>query len=187
MKPIDFIRIAVKDYKKVGAISISSRHTIKRVIKGLKPGSRFVVEYGAGNGVITEEILKALPSDGKLIAIELNEQLLKELSVISDKRLEVIHGNVLEISDDFSKLGLPRIDAVISSMPMSLLSKTDRKKIIENTQNGLAAGGRFIICQYSLIILSDLKKKFKKINYSLELRNLPPYFVIIAEKQDTKN
>ena len=182
MKPIDFIKIAVKDYKKVGAVTISSRHTIRRVLKGLKPEYKYIVEYGAGNGVITQEILKALPSDGTLAAIELNSRLFTELSKIKDKRLEVIHGNVLKISKDFSQLGLPRVDAVISSMPITLLNKAERKELIENTYQGLADGGRFIVCQYSLLVLPVIKKKFKKVDYSLELRNLPPYFVMIGEK-----
>ena len=74
MKPIDFIKIAMKDYKKVGAITLSSRHTIRRVLRGLKPGYKYIVEYGAGNGVVTKEILKHLPADGRVVAIELNER-----------------------------------------------------------------------------------------------------------------
>ncbi len=182
MKPIDFIKIAVKDYKKVGAVTITSPHTIRRVLKGLKPGSKYIVEYGAGNGVITKEILKTLPEDGKLVAIELHAPLLEKLSEIQDKRLIVINGDVLKESGDFNRLGLPTVDAVISSLPLALFSGKERKQLVEHTYKGLSEGGRFIICQYSLLALPLLKRVFKKINYSLELRNIPPYFVIVGEK-----
>ncbi|OGM98715.1 MAG: hypothetical protein A2817_02335 [Candidatus Yanofskybacteria bacterium RIFCSPHIGHO2_01_FULL_39_8b] len=182
MRLIDFIKIAVKDYKKVGAVTITSRHTVKRVLKGLKPEYKYIVEYGAGNGVITQEILKTISSDGKMIAIELNSRLFKELSKINDKRLKLIHGNVIEKSRDFSRFSLPRVDAVISTLPLSLLNKAERKELINNTYNGLADGGRVIVCQYSLIILPAFRKIFKKVKYSLEIRNLPPYFIIIGEK-----
>lgn len=182
MRPIDFIKIAVKDYKKVGAVTITSRHTIRRILKAFKPEYKYIIEYGAGSGIITQEILKILPPDGKLVAIELSEHLLKELSEIKDPRLNVIHGNVLSVSEDFSSLGLPRIDAVISSLPLALFNKKQRTELIENTYQGLVEGGRFIICQYSLIVLAALRKRFKRVNYSLELRNLPPYFVMIGEK-----
>lgn len=182
MKSIDFIKIAVKDYKKIGAITMTSSHTVSRVLKGLKPKYKYIIEYGAGNGIITGELLKFLPSDGKLVAIELNNDLLKELSKIKDKRLRVIHGNVSNSSKELHLLGLPRVDAVVSSLPLSLFDKKEKKELINNTYQGLTNGGRFIVCQYSLIILPALKKKFKKVGYSLELRNLPPYFVLIAEK-----
>lgn len=182
MKPLDFIKIAVKDYKKVGAVTITSQHTIKRVLKVLKPEYKYIVEYGAGNGVITKELLKALPADGKLIAIELNGQLFGELSKIKDPRLKAVHGDVLSESKDFSQLGLPRLDAVISSLPLALLSGKQREQLIENTYQGLVYGGRFIVCQYTLIVLPVLKNKFKKVSYSLEVRNLLPYFVMVGEK-----
>ena len=118
-----------------------------------------------------------------MVAIELNKELFTEISKVNDARLRLIHGNVVQISKNLSRLGLPRIDAVISSLPMALFNKIERKELIKNTYEGLNHGGRFIVCQYSLLVLSLLKKNFKKIHYSLELRNLPPYFVIIGEKQ----
>lgn len=182
MKPIDFIKIAIKDYKRVGAITISSKHTIKRIIKELKPGCKYIVEYGAGSGVITKEILKILPSDGRVIALELNYNLFKALSGIKDKRLTPLYKNVIQVSRDFLPFGLPRIDAVISGIPFSFLKKAERKEVVKNTHDGLAEGGRFIVYQTSLLALPILKKNFKKVRYRLELRNLPPYFIMMGEK-----
>ena len=182
MKSMDFLKVAIRDYKKVGAITLSSRYTIRRVLKGLKPEYKQIVEYGAGNGVVTKEILKALPSDGKVVAIELNDELFEELSKIKDDRLILMHGDVLKISEDLRKLGLPRVDAVISNIPTTLFGPEQKKELVRNTYSGLEEGGRFIVYQYSLLIWPILKDVFKKASYSIELRNLPPYFVMIGEK-----
>lgn len=182
MKPIDFIKIAVKDYKKVGALTISSKHTIKRVLKELKPNYKYIVEYGAGNGIMIKEILKKLPKDGKVIGIEFNKSLFHELEKIKDSRFTPFNEDVVALAGDFAFLGLPRVDAVISSIPFSFIKNTQRRKLIVKTSRVITKGGKFIVYQYSLLALPLMKKIFKKVRYSLELRNIPPYFVMVGEK-----
>src|SRR3989344_5957460 len=135
MKSIDFIKIAIKDYKNVGAIATTSKYTINKVLKGLKPEYKYIIEYGAGSGVFTKEILNILPYDGKIIAIEMNSNFLKVLSKIKDDRLIVLSGDVTKISRDFSQLGLPRVDVIISGIPISFLQPLARKELIKNTHN----------------------------------------------------
>lgn len=182
MKPIDFIKIAIKNYKKVGAITVSSRHAVTRIISALKPEYKYIIEYGAGNGVITKAILNSLPGDGKVVAIEINKELFSELTKIRDSRLDVFNEDILRVSKHLADLGLPRIDAVISGIPLSFLKSRQRKELIQNTSQNIAERGKFILYQTSLIILPVLKKYFKKVTYKLELRNLPPYFIMVAEK-----
>lgn len=182
MHPIDFIKIAVKDYKKVGSVTVSSQYTIRRIVKEIKPGYKYVVDYGAGNGVVVREILKVLPPDGKVVALELNHDLFEALSKIDDPRLIPVKDDVINLSKKLSSLGLPRIDMVISSIPLSFLKDAERKELIKNTYDSLTAGGRLVVYQYSLLILPVLKKLFHKVRYRLELRNVPPYFVMVGEK-----
>lgn len=182
MKPVDFIKIALKDYKTIGAVVVTSKFAVRMVVNQLKPKYKYIVEYGAGSGVVTKEILKILPSDGKIIALELNNDLFKKLSEIQDPRLVILHKNVIGVSRDLASLGLPRVDAVISGIPFSFLKSSERKEVIRNTYLGLADGGRFIVYQASLLILPLLKKFFKKVNSRIELRSIPPYFVMVGEK-----
>ncbi len=182
MKPIDFIKIAIKDYKKVGAITISSKHTIKMVLKALKPDYKYIVECGAGNGIMIKEILKKLPRDGKIIGIELNESLFHELEKIKDQKFTPLNGDAIALISNLKTLGLPRVDAVISSIPLSFFKGDQRRKLIVETAHAITDGGRFIIYQYSLLALPLMKKAFKKVHYGLELRNIPPYFVMVGEK-----
>jgi len=52
-----------------------------------------VVEFGPGTGVITEAILRKLPKDAHLHAIELDGELLETTTRrVNDPRLRPIHG-----------------------------------------------------------------------------------------------
>ena len=183
MKPADFIKIAAKDYKKVGSITVSSKYTVKKVVSYLKPEYKYIIEYGAGSGTTTKKILDHISADGKVVAIELNKDLLSELGKIKDPRLIILNEDVTVVSDKLHSLGLPRIDAVVSNIPMSFIKKSDRKRVMENTFKAIVKGGRFIVYQYSLMALPLLKSFFKKTSYYLEIRNLPPYFIMVGEKQ----
>lgn len=181
---INFIKIAIQDYRTVAAISPTSRYAAGRIVKEIKERHKFIVEYGAGNGAITKEILRKIPADGRLIAVELNKNFIAELEKINDKRLTIINSDVFEVSKNLTKLGLPRIDAVISGIPFSYINSAKRKEIIRNTYRALADSGVFIVYQHSPLIRSLLESSFKKnVRLYFEPRNFLPYFIMSAEKQ----
>ena len=78
MKRTEFIKTALQDYR-VGAITKSSRYTIASVIKQIPLDAKKVVEYGAGDGIVTKEILMMLLPDSALIAIDMNQEFLEHL------------------------------------------------------------------------------------------------------------
>ncbi len=177
MNYFKFLKIALSDYLVVGTLCPTQEYALRRILSQFKPGYRTVVEYGAGDGVITKEIIKILPANGKIIAIEINSDLLIELHKISDSRLEVWHGNVLELS-----ASLPKSDVIISGIPFSQISHEQEETIIRQTADALNEGGVFIAYQNSLILLKTLKKFFPKTKWLFEPRNIFPYFIIVAEK-----
>jgi len=181
MTNFDFFKMAIKDYR-VGAITESSKFVIRKVISYLKPEHKYIVEYGAGNGVVTREILKSLPAGGRLAAVELNADFAAQLEKIKDPRLIVVRGDVLVVSAELSKLGFPQIDAVICNMPFTVIKAETREEIVRNTQVAIREGGMFLVYQYSVLVLPLLKKHFSKVELSFEPRNLPPYFFMKAEK-----
>ena len=181
MNSLNFIKVAIKDYK-VGAITVSSRYTVKQIVRDLGLKHKYIIEYGAGDGVITKEILKVLPVDGKLIAVEINRDLLRELRKIKDPRLIVIDEDIIKLSQNFSQFHLPRIDVIISGIPFTFLEPKKRRIIITNTHLALAKNGVFIAYQVSPLIFPLLKKYFTNVQLRFEPRNLPPYFIMRAEK-----
>lgn len=176
----NFIKTVLKNYK-VGTFTPSSKYVIKKIIKEIKPNHKFIIEYGAGNGVITKEILKILPPDGKLIAIELNGDLIKELEKINDKRLTIIKGDAVEISKNLKTL-LPTIDVAISTLPFAIIKPKQIEEIIKNTYDALPKQGIFIICQHFPIIFKYLDIFQKNVKWKFEPRNSIPYFIITAKK-----
>ena len=183
MSKVHFLKTALKDYK-VGAFTPSSNFVVKQILKKLPHHSRTcIVEYGAGDGVITKALLEHMPRDGRLVAIEMNPRFIASLKKIHDSRLEVIHGDVLKVCRGLSNLNLPRIDAVISGIPFSFLHSSERHLVAQRTFEELSEHGRFILYQISPLMLPYLKRYFKKkIDLSLEVRNFPPYFIMTAEK-----
>lgn len=183
MSKINFLKTALKDYK-VGALTPSSNFVVTQIVKKLPHHSRAcIIEYGAGDGVITKALLEHMPVDGKLIAIEMNPQFIPILKKIHDPRLQIVQGDVLKICKDLSVLKLPRIDAVISGIPFSFFTSNERKIIAKQTFQKLSEHGRFILYQFSPLMLPYLKDYFeKKIKLSVEVRNFPPYFIMVAEK-----
>ena len=183
MSKVHFLKTALKDYK-VAALTPSSSFVVKQILKNLPHHSRAcIVEYGAGNGVITKALLEHMPKDAKLIAIEMSPHFIPMLKKIHDPRLQVVHGDVLKICKDFSKLKLPRVDVVVSGIPFSFFNSKERHFIAKQTFQMLSEHGRFILYQFSPLMFPYLRKFFKKqINLSLEVRNFPPYFIMVAEK-----
>ncbi len=176
MKIIKFTKAAIKDYRRVGAIVPSSGYISRRI--GKMVSGDLVLEYGAGNGVITKEILKGLSSEAKLIAFELNDEFFKELQEIKDARLLSLHEDVRKAEDYLDTAA----DTVVSGVPFSLMKKKEREEIISKTASLIRPGGVFLVYQTSLIVLTVLKKYFSEVKIKFEPRNFPPYFIMTAKK-----
>ena len=182
-KRLHFLRTAISD-RHVGAVTSSSKYVVKRTLKNLERRKlKRVVEYGPGNGVMTKELLKRLPSDGRLLAVELNKNFVNVLNKISDQRLRVILGKIQDIAPNLKKYNISRVDAVVSSIPFSLLSGAERDRVTRDTFNSLAPGGSFTIFhQYSRLMRTHLEDYFKTVKVSFEPRNILPCFIIHAQK-----
>jgi len=181
MSTINFIKALAKDYR-VAAISRSSKFTAKKIAKEIEPQYKVVIEYGPGDGIVTKELLKVLPSDGQLIVIELNPDFIKELKKINDHRLKIISGDVVKISKKLK--GFRQVDMIISSIPFTFFNPKTREEIINNSYNFLCPGGKILIYQYSLLMLPYLKKICGKKNthWYIEPLNIPPLWIMIGEK-----
>ncbi len=177
MKALKFTKIALKDYKHVGALVPSSKFVAKK-IAGKVEKKKFIVEYGAGDGVITKEILKKISLNSELIAFELNKDLFAKLEKIGDNRLKSINDDVERAASYLNK----KAEVIISGIPFSLLDRKKREEIIEKTSYLLEPGGIFILYQTSPLVRPILKRYFRRVRMRLEPRNLPPYFILVAEK-----
>ncbi|OGZ97600.1 MAG: hypothetical protein A3I44_02885 [Candidatus Sungbacteria bacterium RIFCSPLOWO2_02_FULL_51_17] len=177
-----FLKGALRQFRLAGALVASSRYAAENVVKRLSRGFSYIVEYGAGDGAITKRILRGLSRDGTLVAVELNEAFLPYLHAVGDSRLKVVHGDVTSIARTLPALNLPRIDGVVSGIPFTFLEPEQREEVVSNTWKHLSCGGRFVLYQTTPLMVPVLKRHFRRVKVYYELRNLPPYFIIVAEK-----
>ncbi|MDO8621889.1 MAG: methyltransferase domain-containing protein [bacterium] len=184
MNGLTFLKTALRDYR-VGAITRSSPFVVQALLRALPPRVQYVVEYGPGDGVVTSDLLRILPQDGRVVGIEQNAELVADLRRIDDPRCSVMHGDVFEALRNPHTIGLPRIDAVISAVPCTFLAPHQREEYVRLTHAALAPSGRFIVYQYSRLMLPLLQRHFARVEVSYVPLNLPPYFVMVAEKGNT--
>lgn len=180
MSLLKFLKVASRDIR-VGAVMPSSSFAVRRIMNNVPDRLRQVLEYGPGDGVITKRLLDRLDSQGWLLAIESNPQFVGVLKDIRDSRFTLVHGDATVAADYAAEHGLAGFDLVISGIPFSMLTDASRKKVVDMTYDLLAPGGTFLVYQTSPLMVPYLKRRFS-VKTSVEMLNVPPYFVMRAIK-----
>ncbi len=172
------------DDKGVAAVTPSSKFLVDRTVKAMDvKNAKVIVEYGAAQGVMTKQILKRLPHDGRLLAIELNDDLYRELtSRVNDPRLITVNGDVRNIEKIVEQYGLGPVDVIVSGIPFAFLSGRGRHELLKSTSDLLRPGGRFVAYQVTTHLIPLLKDYFRRVKTEFEIRNLPPHFVFTSFK-----
>jgi phospholipid N-methyltransferase len=181
MKIIDFLKVAVRDFR-VGAVMPSSRWATAHILSRVPDRLTHVLEYGPGDGVLTRRLLDRLDSQGRMLAIEANPTFVGELSKIADPRFSLVHGDATIASSYAKEHGIDAFDLVISGIPFSMLSDKTRRDVVDMTFDLLRPGGTFLVYQTSPLMVPYLKRRFD-VKVSVELRNVPPYFIMKAVKK----
>jgi len=162
----------------VGALVPSGRELSRLMVQGVLPGSR-VIELGAGTGTVTRAILEAGVEPEDLDVVEMDSSFVKLLRVrfpdigihavdattISRRRLD-LHGHV---------------DFVISCLPLLLLSRAQKMRLLTGAFAMLGPGGVLHQFTYGARCPID-QKMLARIGLTAQrigvaTRNLPPAFV----------
>jgi len=174
----------LKNPKQVASVIPSSKFLINQIVKNIDfQKAECIVEYGPGTGPVTKYLLKKSKKNAKIICFETNRLFCLYLrDKIPDERLIIVNDGAENIGKYMKELGIRDVDYVISSLPFSLVNENIKNKIISNTKRNLKKGGKFIIYQNSMHVKKHLKKYFTQISNGFEPLNVPPTFIIIAEK-----
>jgi phospholipid N-methyltransferase len=179
MRKAAFLRTALSDFRHAGTLLPSSQKVSDEIGHTLN-GHRFIVEYGAGDGAVTHQILRHMPADGKLLALEINEEFADALAGVADARLSVKRQDVIHFLHN-GAIELPRVEAVVSGIPLSFLEPETRAAVMRRTKEILVPGGTFVIYQASPFFFPLMRMYFPNAKMHLSLRNLlPPYFIAVA-------
>ncbi|MCX7904830.1 MAG: SAM-dependent methyltransferase [Caloramator sp.] len=179
-----FINQFLKNPKFTGAILPSSKRLCYKMIEDVAfEKAKFIVEYGAGLGTFTEELIKRKGKETILLVIEYNKAfydiLLKKFGHIDN--CFIINDSAENIKKYLDKYGTNKVDYVISGLPFASLPKGLSHNILKNTNDILSNDGLFITFQYTLFKLKLFKSYFKSIKIKKTFINLPPAYVLVCK------
>ena len=141
MKKIDFFKESIKNLKTVGTITRSSKYLCRGMIKPVDfDKAKVIVELGAGDGVITEHILKNMTKDCTLLAFEVNKKFCDQIRQIKDDRLIVIEDSAEKLGEYLEKYDLGEADYIISAIPFVAFPEELAKSIIKTCISGTFRG-----------------------------------------------
>lgn len=172
-----FLKQLIRRPYHTGAIAPSSHALAGKMVKPVDfSKAKKIVEFGAGTGAVTREILSRMGTDAKLYAFEINPEFAKELGKIRDSRLRIIR-------DNCAKLGkyVKHPDAIISGLPLGNFREEDVEEVLETVQKCLN-GGVYVQFQYSLLSYSALREHFR-VKLGFTPWNIPPAVVYVCRKK----
>lgn len=184
MGKIEFFRESLKNIRRTGTITRSSKSLCKNMVKHVDyKGAKVIVELGAGDGVITKYILQKMEKDTILLCFEVNHEFCKQIRTINDPRLVVIEDSAENLEVYLKKYGFSKVDSVISAIPFVSLPDELGLSIIGECERFLKKGGVFVQVHYSLLAKKFYQKVFGNVDISFVPINIPPAFVLVSEKR----
>lgn len=169
-----FYKTLLKYPREVGAILPSSNTLAKKVAAHVPIDlNRYVIELGAGTGVITKALLRRGVPYHRIIIVERSHDF---VTILQKKfpSIHVIEGSAVNLTELLRNY-LPNIGTIISGLPFRSLTQPVKNAIIKQLETLLQPGSRYI--QYSYRIGQgdfDRKPQFKKISEQRVWRNVPP-------------
>ncbi|OHB60769.1 MAG: hypothetical protein A2167_07130 [Planctomycetes bacterium RBG_13_46_10] len=170
MKYLRFVYEFLKYPKQVGTFTQSSKALAKKMAEQIN-GSPYIVEFGAGTGSVTKEILKRLPENGRLTCFEINPEFCRCLEKIRDSRLKVINDDARNCEHYVNNL-----DCIVSGLPLALFNKSKKQSILSITSKSK----RYIQLQYTPFLGKKMKRYFSDVKLKFVSRNLPPAFIYVC-------
>lgn len=161
----------------MGSITPSSKYLVDTLV-GLADvaAAPQIVELGPGTGPFTAGLLRRMASDARLLCVERDPDLADHLRArFRDPRLIVVTGDARELEHylkehDFNR----RVSLIVSGLPFTSLPDDVREDILTAIKTSLWPDGDFLLYQYSLAMRARLRRYFRTIEPTWELRNLPP-------------
>jgi phospholipid N-methyltransferase len=189
--PITFAMEALADFRTVGAVAPSSRFLTRAMVEPLPlRRAKVVVELGCGTGVVTRALLNEMPRHSVLLAFEINPRFSRYLQeAISDQRLVVITTSAENVREEVHRRGFKHVDAVASSLALTLMSEQLKHDILSESGGVLRPGGVFTQYLYLHGIQWQggkpglfaggriLRQHFRDVAQTIVWPNLPPAFV----------
>jgi phosphatidylethanolamine/phosphatidyl-N-methylethanolamine N-methyltransferase len=138
-----FLRSFVAHGTNIASLFPSSRWTAQSMLGGIEfEKCQAVMELGAGTGAVTASLLQASLGKCRAIIVEREPAFCERLAE-RFPRAEIVAGDALQMSNILKRLGIDRIDHVVSTLPINWLPSNQRTKLLKNICRHLQPQGSF--------------------------------------------
>jgi phosphatidylethanolamine/phosphatidyl-N-methylethanolamine N-methyltransferase len=187
-----FVAQALRQPSRVGAVLPTSRH-VAAAMADIVPvsGTPTVLELGPGTGALSEAIRHRLPEGGRQLAVEIDPAMVHYLRA-AKPWLHVVEGDAADLRGALDSVGITQVDAVITSLPWTLLSPQKQRHLLEEIGKVLHAHGAFTAITYLTAMLrpssaglfaNALQDTFDEVlPRSLIWRNAPPARIYVCRR-----
>lgn len=184
--PLQFFKGFLRNPRQVGSVIPSSPFLIRNLINRADISStRTVVELGPGTGVVTREMLGAMPQDSRLIAMEIDEGFACLLERhIPDPRLVVVRDSAEHLERAIRASGAQRADVIVSGIPFSTLDRVVLRSTLQAVSRALMPGGRFVAYQFRDHVRRMAEPVLGRAEVYSGLWNLPPMRIYVWRNPD---
>jgi phospholipid N-methyltransferase len=184
MGRLKFFLEGLKDLQTVGTVARTSSFVAKQMIRQIDfAKADCIVEFGAGDGVITREILLKMKPDALLLSFEVNPSFCAILNQIQDPRLIVVNDSAEKVETYLREYGRTQADHVVSAIPFAAIPEAVGKTIVDEAKNVLKTGGLYVQIHYSLVRKKLYAGVFGNVDWEITPINIPPAFILTSVKQ----
>lgn len=184
-RPIAFFKGFLRNPKEVGSVIPSSRFLTRRVLAcGRVHEARVIIELGPGTGVFTREILRRMPKDGVLVAVEINPEFVSVLRrTCPDPRLVIYEGSSADLEKALAEAGEEQADLVVSGVPFSTMERGAGRRTLEAAKRVLSSRGRFVAYQFRSHVRRFAEPVFGPAETHSGFWNLPPMRIYVFKRE----
>lgn len=183
---LTFLRNFVRQPIRVGAIAPSSSRLAQQMVQSIDwTTAKYVVEYGSGTGVFTQQITRCLQPGSKFFAIEQSAELAQRTRERCPG-VTVYCDSVANVETLCQQQGHPQVDAILCGLPWAAFPESLQRECFDAMLRVLRPGGQFatfaywqgVILPAGIRFAKLLKNTFSEVHRSPTVwRNLPPAFV----------
>ncbi len=182
----NFLNQSVRHFKEIGSVAPDSSTCINSLVNPIPfDSAELILEYGAGSGAVTGEILKRKEPESTLISFEKNKIFYSRLRKnLKGKNIFIVNEDVFNSRNILLlRFGVQggSVDCIISTLPWSSLKFEEL--LMNEILPLLKEGGIFIQYMYTLSVLKGillrpiLKRHFSQIDLDFVFFNIPPALV----------
>lgn len=190
-----FMTQAAREPSTVGAVLPTSRH-VARAVADVVPatGSPTVLELGPGTGALSNALHQRIPAGSRHVAIEIDPELVRYLRS-AKPWLQVLEGDATYVRELLEPHGITEVDAVISSIPWTLLEPQKQREVLAALGEIMAPTAVFTTVTYlttlwranTIKFVDQLEQSFEEVTPRAAVwRNAPPARVYICRRPKAK-